>query len=270
LRRVALARALILEPPIVLADEPTNDLDPQLAKTVADCLFEARDSGAGVVIVTHDRALAARADRMYRWKEAGFLRMLRPRRADIKKILLHISGGVLMGKKVLGTLMAGMLAIAMLTVGCGGGDKAGAPKSKELRPVRVGYFGGTCEAPIYVAYENGIFKKHGLNVELVKVKASTTKEMVATGKVDALMASPGTFKPIEQGMNIKLTAGIHTGCIQAVVPVDSPVKSVADLKGRTIGVESMGGPPMIYLSMEAQNRHGPQERRRVRSIPVRS
>jgi NitT/TauT family transport system substrate-binding protein len=155
-----------------------------------------------------------------------------------------------MGKKVLGTLMAGMLAIAMLTVGCGGGDKAGAPKSKELRPVRVGYFGGTCEAPIYVAYENGIFKKHGLNVELVKVKASTTKEMVATGKVDALMASPGTFKPIEQGMNIKLTAGIHTGCIQAVVPVDSPVKSVADLKGRTIGVESMGGPPMIYLSME--------------------
>jgi lipoprotein-releasing system ATP-binding protein len=66
LRRVALARALILEPPIVLADEPTNDLDPQLAKTVADCLFEARDSGAGVVIVTHDRALAARADRMYR------------------------------------------------------------------------------------------------------------------------------------------------------------------------------------------------------------
>ncbi len=154
-----------------------------------------------------------------------------------------------MGKKMLAAMLTGLLAAAFLAAGCGG-DKAAAPKGKELRPVRVGYYGGTCEAPIYAAYENGIFKKHGLNVELVKITAATTKENIATGKVDAIMASPGSFKSIEQGLNIKLTAGIHTGCIQAVAPVDSPVKSVADLKGKTVGVENIGGPPMIYLSME--------------------
>jgi ABC-type lipoprotein export system ATPase subunit len=64
LRRVALARALLLNPRIILADEPTNDLDPALAAEVADCLLQARDNGSAVVIVTHDPGLAARTDRI--------------------------------------------------------------------------------------------------------------------------------------------------------------------------------------------------------------
>jgi len=68
LRRVALARALLLNPPILLADEPTNDLDPSLAKSVADCLLQARDTGASVVIITHDPVLAARADEVFNLK----------------------------------------------------------------------------------------------------------------------------------------------------------------------------------------------------------
>ncbi|HBS57956.1 MAG TPA: ABC transporter ATP-binding protein [Firmicutes bacterium] len=66
LRRVSLARALLLQPAVLLADEPTNDLDPVLAAEIADCLLEARETGAGVVIVTHDPLLAARADRVLR------------------------------------------------------------------------------------------------------------------------------------------------------------------------------------------------------------
>lgn len=66
LRRVALARALLLDPAIILADEPTNDLDPRLAKDVADTLLHTRSSGTAVIIVTHDPALAARADRRLR------------------------------------------------------------------------------------------------------------------------------------------------------------------------------------------------------------
>ncbi|SEO85791.1 ABC transporter ATP-binding protein [Propionispora vibrioides] len=62
LRRVALARALLLNPKILLADEPTNDLDPTLAKVVTDSLFQARDNGSTVIIVTHDLELAERAD----------------------------------------------------------------------------------------------------------------------------------------------------------------------------------------------------------------
>ncbi|MCW2277696.1 ABC transporter ATP-binding protein [Heliophilum fasciatum] len=62
LRRVALARALLLEPPILLADEPTNDLDPIMANKVMDWLADARETGAAVIVVTHDPAMAARAD----------------------------------------------------------------------------------------------------------------------------------------------------------------------------------------------------------------
>ena len=69
LRRISLARALLLEPPVLLADEPTNDLDPDLAKSVAASLFEARDHGAAVVIVTHDPALAVRADTVLRLQQ---------------------------------------------------------------------------------------------------------------------------------------------------------------------------------------------------------
>ncbi|WP_196590425.1 ABC transporter ATP-binding protein [Pectinatus frisingensis] len=65
LRRVSLARALLLRPSIILADEPTNDLDPSLAETVAEYFLQIRNDGMSVVIVTHDYALANRADQVF-------------------------------------------------------------------------------------------------------------------------------------------------------------------------------------------------------------
>jgi putative ABC transport system ATP-binding protein len=61
-RRVALARALVLEPPLILADEPTNDLDPRRAEQIAEFLLGLPARGHALVLVTHDRALAGAAD----------------------------------------------------------------------------------------------------------------------------------------------------------------------------------------------------------------
>lgn len=63
-QRTALARALINEPALLLADEPTGSLDADTRDRVADVLFEAPQRwGCGLVVVTHDRDVAARADR---------------------------------------------------------------------------------------------------------------------------------------------------------------------------------------------------------------
>ena len=60
-RRVAIARALLLRPTVILADEPTNDLDARRASQVADFLLALPSEGYALVLVTHDRALAERA-----------------------------------------------------------------------------------------------------------------------------------------------------------------------------------------------------------------
>jgi putative ABC transport system ATP-binding protein len=66
-QRVAVARSLITGPALLLADEPTGNLDGQTAQRVTDLLFaRARQFGTTMLIVTHDQALVARADRLVR------------------------------------------------------------------------------------------------------------------------------------------------------------------------------------------------------------
>ena len=63
-QRVGLARAMVARPPLLLADEPTGNLDQKTGAMVADLMFDlARKQGTALVLITHDPALAARADR---------------------------------------------------------------------------------------------------------------------------------------------------------------------------------------------------------------
>jgi ABC-type lipoprotein export system ATPase subunit len=62
-QRIALCRALLGDPRILLADEPTGNLDPASADVVVDAFHAQAASGAAVIVVTHDPALVARCDR---------------------------------------------------------------------------------------------------------------------------------------------------------------------------------------------------------------
>ncbi len=66
-QRVAAARALVNEPPVILADEPSGNLDLDTGERLHDVLFDlVRDHGTAMVVVTHNTALAARTDRILR------------------------------------------------------------------------------------------------------------------------------------------------------------------------------------------------------------
>ena len=65
-QRIAIARALVRRPRVILADEPTGALDPDTGRAVMTLLEEvARESGSALIVITHDMAVAARASRAY-------------------------------------------------------------------------------------------------------------------------------------------------------------------------------------------------------------
>ena len=72
LQRVAIARALVHRPSLLLADEPTGNLDPTTAAKVMDVLIaQTRERGAALVLVTHSEAAAHRADRVLQLTSEG-------------------------------------------------------------------------------------------------------------------------------------------------------------------------------------------------------
>ncbi len=119
---------------------------------------------------------------------------------------------------------------------------------------QVAWGGGACEAPVLAAYYNGFFKQEGLDVELVKVPDfESEKTALASNKISGAVGNFGWFKAIEQGFAVKLTGGIHAGCIKFVTPQGSAIKTLADVKGKTIGIDAIGSGPQIDLSIALRN-----------------
>jgi NitT/TauT family transport system substrate-binding protein len=136
---------------------------------------------------------------------------------------------------------------SLLVPGC---KRAAGPAEKTadgLTKVRVGYIGITCEAPIFTAIEMGFFKEEGIHAELVKCEWSKYKDVLALGGYDITHHLIMYFlKPIEQGLDVKFTAGIHKGCLRVQAPVKGNIHKVSDLRGKIIGVPGMGTPPFIF------------------------
>lgn len=68
-RRMAIVRAMLLKPDVILADEPTADLDEENTKAVLSLMRYAADEGSAVLIVTHDKDVLPEANRIYRMRD---------------------------------------------------------------------------------------------------------------------------------------------------------------------------------------------------------
>lgn len=68
-QRVAVARAIAARPPVILADEPTGNLDTRSTKDVMAILHELKDEGRTVIVITHDNEIAEEAERVIRVRD---------------------------------------------------------------------------------------------------------------------------------------------------------------------------------------------------------
>ena len=154
------------------------------------------------------------------------------------------------------SVFVGLLAAAgMMSSGCGQKADLGSNRDKgpaaatESIKYKVCYLGLTCEPAIFVAHEKGFFKEEGLDVELVKTDWGSMRDGLADGRFHASYSFIlYLMKPIEMGLDLKLTGGIHTGCLRIQAGSKSDIKTVEDLKGKKLGVTHMGSPPFLFAS----------------------
>ena len=73
MQRVAIARALLTKPPLILADEPTGNLDETTSEQIFGLLEELTDEGCTVILVTHELSLAARTGRQIRLRDGAIV-----------------------------------------------------------------------------------------------------------------------------------------------------------------------------------------------------
>ena len=143
-------------------------------------------------------------------------------------------------------LATSITIVSLLLAGCG---RKNSNSSASSNKIRVGYIGLTCEAPIFTAVEKGFFKEEGLEASLVKCEWANYKDVLALGGFDITHHLVMYFlKPIEQGLDVKFTAGIHRGCLRVQAGVNSSIRSAKDLRGKRIGVPGMGTPPFIFAN----------------------
>ncbi|WP_234188143.1 ABC transporter substrate-binding protein [Shinella sp. NM-101] len=147
---------------------------------------------------------------------------------------------------------AGVTAVAA-TAGMIGARSTRYAIAGNLIPIKLEWTEvAACHSPVGFGLSKGIYAKHGLDVELFYQGASgqTLIQALATRKAEA---GPGLLydwlKPIEQGFDVRLFAGSHGGCQSILVKPDSDIKTLTDLKGRTIGTFDVMSPSRVAFSV---------------------
>jgi NitT/TauT family transport system substrate-binding protein len=109
-----------------------------------------------------------------------------------------------------------------------------------------------CTVAAPVAKERGIFAKHNLDVDFINFGGSTEQllEAIATGKADAgIGMALRWLKPLEQGFDVRITAGVHGGCIRLLGSKAAGITSLESLRGKTIAISDQASPAKNFCSI---------------------
>lgn len=157
-------------------------------------------------------------------------------------------------KQVITMIAAFVLVLAAGLTGCGKNSaKETGSEKKDDYVFQIGTANNSlCLAPLHVAVDNGYFEEEfaaaGLKYKLVEIEMAQAPDLITTGKIDGCVGLSGTLIPqIDSGLDISFTGGLHTGCTKYYVQADSKINAVEDLKGKTVGVPSLGDSSVIAL-----------------------
>lgn len=144
-------------------------------------------------------------------------------------------------KKIIAPLLAAAVLITVSACGTNTADVNTDSESKDTYVLKIGEpQGGLCHAPLQIAMENGFLDEEGITWERVDFGSGDIQAALGAGSIDCGFGLVGKFiQPIENGLNMVMTAGMHTGCTKILVKPDSGITSIEDLKGKNIGVSSL-------------------------------
>ena len=133
-------------------------------------------------------------------------------------------------------------------------DTVPAARLKERRKLKLSWnASAVCLVGPLAGVARNIYDKYNLDVELVNFGGSTDQllEAIATGKSDAGVGMALRWlKPLEQGFDVKITAGAHGGCMRLLAPTALKNGGLAGLKGKTIAVADMTAPTKNFFNIQ--------------------
>jgi len=124
------------------------------------------------------------------------------------------------------------------------------------RTIRLGFEGGLCQAAIPLAHLMGFFAEEELDTEIVVTgDLVNSRDSLVAGHIDTVAGMlAGWFVPVTQGMDIRFTLGLHTGCASAFVPADSDIIRLES--GQQIAVSGAIGGAFHNIALRFAYREG--------------